>query len=463
MRKLYLLLFLGLAITGFGQTYDVTIGYDNAPTEANKQELNNYQCWFSYGWGNCYNLDDLTATFTNTVTGKVYDSTDGYIYYNTHSSVIKYLVYKNIPIDIDHYGNPIFYDKTLKIKAKGNEIQDAGDYIELDEFICGGLNWTFDSFIGKIFVKDIHPNVGVFIPENRKADSNGPKTICAGEQLDIFATVAGFPHEIYNWQYSIDNNQNWQDVDEKYQVYNPNFTMQDILGSGHFNHFGKTIYLRMGNQCKAYSEEFALIYSACAPVAKYVFVKAPCSVDKLDIVVTFDRILNTSKNEVLRDFQIIKTNGQLTSNQISEVSIFDNLYPFQFTYSDVTGLEIGQTYAVRYQAYEGSINKGVFQSPYFTYLPPEPLRFYITTEEPNCIGGEGSIKIIATGGTFPYFYDNLNGETEIINGVTRVKKIPFNDQDEEQSSITIKNLSSTRPYNIKVTDSNDCIDTTAKD
>lgn len=463
MKKLYLLLFLVLSSTGFSQTYDVTVGYDNAPTYANTQELNNYKCWYTTYWGNCYNLDDLTAVFTNNVTGQVYNSSDGYIYYNTRSTVVKELVYKDIPIDHDSYGNPTFFDKTFKIKGKGDDIQDAGDYIEFDEFLCGGGNWTFESYLGKIFVKDIKPNVAVFIPAYRKADANGIKTICAGEQLNIFATVAGFPREIYNWQYSIGNNKNWRDVDEKYQVYNPNFTMQDILGPNHYNYFGETIYLRMGNTCKAYSEEFALKYSACAPVAKNVFAYMPCSSDKLDVVVTFDRILDTSKNEVLKDFQIIKTDGQLTPNQIKEVSKFDSLNPLRFTYSNVTGLEIGQTYAVKYQAYEGVINKGYFQSPPFEYLPPEPLRFSVAKKEPACLGDVGAIKIIATGGTIPYYYDDLNGETEIINGISKVKRIPFDENDEEQSSITIENLSSIKSYNIKVTDYNNCIDTNAND
>jgi hypothetical protein len=99
----------------------------------------------------------------------------------------------------------------------------------------------------------------------------------------------------------------------------------------------------------------------------------------------------------------------------------------------------------------------------FYYQPPEPLTFVVSKTTPICLDGVGALTITASGGTIPYYYDDLNGETETVNGITTVKRIIFNENDEEQKTVTIANLPSTIPYKIKVTDYNNCIDTTAND
>ncbi len=58
----------------------------------------------------------------------------------------------------------------------------------------------------------------------------------------------------------------------------------------------------------------------------------------------------------------------------------------------------------------------------------------------------------------PYFYDDLEGTTEIINGETKIKRIQFNPSDEKSNKVSIPLLNPKSVYTIKVTDFNYCIE-----
>lgn len=325
--------------------------------------------------------------------------------------------------------------------------------------MCIGVNtYTATQLLEQsvVTVGGCGPNMTLsnFKPNNLQIlTTNGE--VCAGEQLNLIASPAGYPDAAYHWQYSLDNQETWFNVpltinDRKInKTASSNFSIQEILGDNHLTYINKTIYFRLGYIDSFISAEpLAIKYSACAPVITNLNAIQPnCSGDPMTVIVTFDRPLDLAKNEKLTNFQIIKKNGQLTGNQISEIFAFDASNATQYTYNNVTGLINGEIYTVKYQAFLGVKERGVPETDKdFQYQDPKPVQFEIVSaENPLCHNGTVEIVIRVEGGTGAYkFYD---GTIEII-------PTPINGTN---GIYHLKNLAP-KEYKIKVVDGNGCID-----
>lgn len=329
-----------------------------------------------------------------------------------------------------------------------------------------------------------YASFGGFNPNNMSMQNLGStSTVCAGEQLNMVALPAGYPPEAYNWQYSIDNQATWVTVPKKLingistnNTTTSNFSIYDIFGADHINHFGD-IYFRIGYNGRPFSANTIKInYSPCAPLVSNVdYVGPNCNGDdiqKLDIY--FKDPLDASKNESLYQLYvretanntgIIKTTPFMLVSDVTYSSI-TKVYSYS-NFSSFSSLENGREYEIIYQTQVKhptdpnpsiKILRGILVGPKpFVYREPEPLTFKIKADNPACYNGKVDITIEADGGTPPYYYDNLNGETEIDNGISQIKRIQFDTSDINKKTVTIQQVES-KEYNIKVTDSNDCIE-----
>ena len=333
---------------------------------------------------------------------------------------------------------------------------------------------------GIIIIQKITP-IGITVNRIQTAP------VCAGEAIELQAlvpsTTQNFPDVAYHWQYSLDNEITWTDVPNK--IVNgvtindtkvSNFTMYDVLGDDHINYF-RDIYFRIGYPGRPFSANTIKInYIPCAPLLTDIDYAGPnCSGDviqKLDLY--FKDALDSSKNESLYQLYVRETannTGIIKTTPFMLVS--DATYPSAnkvYSYSNFSSfspLENGREYEIIYQTQVKhptdpnpsiKILRGVFIGPKpFTYREPEPLTFKIKADNPACHDGKVDIIIEADGGTLPYFYDDLNGETEIINNVPRIKRIQFDPSDKNKTTVTIQQIE-LKEYKIKVTDSNDCIE-----
>ena len=353
---------------------------------------------------------------------------------------------EEITRNISHYDDFIF-----NFRAAINPADTYGEYgacrsnisipLTASELIKGVFPSASGCF-SSIFVTEFKPNVSI-------KKSNTLTTLCAGDMLDLTGFPTGFPNEAYHWQYSLDNQQTWLDVPANFSN-NPttNFSVKDVLGDSHVNYFDKQLYFRLGYQNRPFTDSISITYSACAPVITNLNAIQPnCSGDPMTVIVTFDRPLDLTKNEKLTNFQIIKKNGQLTGNQISEIFAFDASNATQYTYNNVTGLINEEIYTVKYQAFQGVTERGVPETDKdFQYQDPTAVEFEIVrAENPLCHNGTVEIVIRVKGGVGAYkFYDDT---IEII-------PTPINGTD---GIYHLKNLAP-KDYKIKVVDDKGCID-----
>jgi hypothetical protein len=323
-----------------------------------------------------------------------------------------------------------------------------------------------------------------FTPNNMSLQNlNATNDVCAGERLNLAAFPAGYPPEAYNWQYSLDNQATWITVPQKIingistnRTTNSNFSIYDILGADHINYF-RAIYFRIGYPGRPFSANTIRInYLPCAPLVTDVNYEGPkCSGDPIQkLEITFNRPLDATKSESLYQLYVRETTNNPPPIKTTPMFSVSNItYPDGskiYSYSNIsnfTSLESGREYEVIYQAQikhptdpnpTVRILKGVLVGPKpFTYNDPKPLTFKVKADNPKCHNGKVDITIEADGGTPPYYYDHLNGETEIVNGVTQVKRIQFDTSDKNKKAVTIQQAE-LKEYNIKVTDDNKCIE-----
>ena len=481
MKKLYLLLFLGFALNSYGQaqpTYDIVIAYERQPTDDKNQEFyNNYSVSNEY-LGFCltdYQGNVISIKSSDNIGNNYIDERPGYgcCFKMPNSSQTTLLNYKNVPV-IGLHSN-MFTNIGIAVKLfdrlPASIVDDGGDSFEFDEFINPGKSYLLlETYMGNFYVHSFKPNVFIGFPAN-KNPATGTKTICANEQFGVFAYPEGFPPEIYNWQYSLDNKATWRDVPEQFHKANPNFTMSDLLENNHLNYLGKTIYFRMGYNSMVFAGgiEFPLIYSACGPTVSEVSFEGPeCYGDIVkSLSVTFNEELNSAVGEQLASISVvdINDNSKIFMQAAGPISYPNDTK--KYTYTNFQQLENGHTYRIKYQAQitnpndaANAIMRGFLYSPEeydFVYTEPEPLTFKIKADNPTCHDGKVDITIEADGGTRPYYYDNLIGETEIVNGVSQIKRIQFDGSDINKKTVTIEQAE-LKEYNIKVTDANKCIE-----
>jgi hypothetical protein len=450
MKKLYFLFFFGLGLIGFGQTVPsyTYLFYQTITDNINYEWYTYDEYLYNPSGGSAVNLTGPDRFFLN----------------SPRSTYVN----NNVPVDL----NTTTYRFSLwGYITFGGELDDFYNVISIQDLIKGSV------------YKQLRGDAYAELTPNDLAISNlGTTEVCAGEMLNLVATPAGFHNYVYHWQYSLDGQHTWNDVPEKvvggHNMNNTEvsrFSIFDLLGQDHKNHYGP-IYFRIGyNQDRIFSiNTIQINYNPCAPTVTNVQYKGPnCGgegIQKLEI--TFDRALDTDKDENLYQLYIRETiNNSFPIKSTPMFSVSNVTYPSGskiYSYSNIsnfTSLESGREYEVFYQAQvkhpiDASIKilKGVLVgSEPFTYYDPKPLTFKVRAENPKCHDDEVDITIEADGGTLPYYYDHLNGETEIVNGVTQVKRIQFDASDKNKKTVTIQQAE-LKEYNIKVTDSNNCIE-----
>ena len=387
---------------------------------------------------------------------------------SSNPTIIK--VYNNIPLASSYTfsssgGNCIYNNSsTIQIfQSPSSSTQPIGNLIQNTN-----ANLLISGCFGNAFFSGFKPN-------NMSMQNLGStSTVCAGEQLNLVALPAGYPPEAYNWQYSIDNQATWVTVPKKMingistnNTTTSNFTIYDIFGVDHINHFGD-IYFRIGYPGRPFSANTIKInYSPCAPLVTNVdYVGPNCNGDgiqKLDIY--FKDPLDASKNESLYQLYvretanntgIIKTTPFMLVSDVTYSSI-TKVYSYS-NFSSFSSLENGREYEIIYQAQVKhpkdanptvKILKGVLVAPNpFTYREPDPLKFEIKkADNPKCVDAEVEIAIDVKGGTENYkFY---------VDGILTTAT-----KNQTDGFYYIKGLIPTAVNSIKVMDENNCIEKT---
>ncbi|WP_124019380.1 hypothetical protein [Flavobacterium hydrophilum] len=450
MKKIYFILILGFFTKGLGQTVP---SYTYLFTQTITDNIN-YE-WYTYDE---YLYNPSGGSSVN-LTGP-----DRFYLNSPRSTYVNY----NVPVDL----NTTTYRFSLwGYITFGGELDDFYNVISIQDLIKGSL---YKQLRGEAYAE--------LTPNDLAISNLGTTEVCAGEMLNLVATPGGFHNYVYHWQYSLDGQITWNDVPEKvvggHNMTNTEvsrFSVFDLLGQDHKNHYGP-IYFRIGyNQDRIFSTNTIQIhYNPCAPTVTDVQYKGPnCSgegIQKLEI--TFDRELDSNKDENLYQLYVRETiNNPLPIKSTPMFSVNNVTYPAGskiYSYSNLsnfTSLESGRQYEVFYQAQvkhptvpNSYILKGVLVgSKPFTYNDPKPLTFKVRADNPKCHDGKVDITIEADGGTPPYYYDNLNGETEIVNGVTQINRIPFDVLNPNKKTVTIQQVQA-KEYNIRITDDNKCIE-----
>jgi hypothetical protein len=482
MKKLYLSLLLIFISCTYGYTqatYDIVIAYERQPTPEKATEFSNSYptisaenlCWALNG--NSSRLIKMKSSDNNN--DSHIDDNLGYYIRKTYGSNLTYINFINMPAEqefVDYFIDVsfVFYNGQNLYNV------DSGEYnIEFNNLLMAGNVNEFDkihTYMGNFYVKSFKPNVSIGFPANRNP-ATGTKTICANEQFGVFAYPEGFPPEIYNWQYSLDNKATWLDVPDEFHKANPNFTIFDILGNNHLNYIGKTIYFRMGYNSMVFAGgiEFPLYYSSCAPLVENIEYLPPlCNGNNVrSVTVTFDR--NLYIGEELHNFQLkaVNTNTNVPDDTPSiiypffaegdsrngQVTKLDEKSPgiYSYSMSDFNGLNPNATYQIRYQAFENNINKGLgisIKELNIKYKEPEPVIFEIVkADNPKCADDPVEVSLDVSGGTGSYIF--------YVDGTEQKNPKPIKEAD---GYYHIRGLISTAVNNIKVTDENGCIEKT---
>ncbi|WP_417940291.1 hypothetical protein [Flavobacterium sp. RS13.1] len=325
--------------------------------------------------------------------------------------------------------------------------------------------------IGTVILKNFRPNGLAMSKPGYDPNPNGvptPLEIIAGQTLDLVVTKPtssnNFPSLVYHWQYSLDNQVTWIEVPNTVinglptnYVQNPRFTMENILGPDHINHFG-TIHFSVGYGNRLFTNVITVDYSPGTLVLKdRKYFPPNCNGDVVkSIVAYFDRDL--IQNEILSTLQVIpypKVNGDTPKFSQSEVTalVYDpetQLYKYTFDLSKADKLE-NRYYVIEYQSQINGEVKGTLAigAP-FLYEDPTPVKFEIKkADNPICFGDLAEVSIAVTGGTGDYkFY---------VDGLEKTNPKPLKEAD---GYYHIRGLIPTAVNSIKVMDGNNCIEKT---
>lgn len=309
--------------------------------------------------------------------------------------------------------------------------------------------------IGTIIANNFKPN-GLTIG---KVNPITPPEYIAGQQLDLQAITPGpatnrFPDAAYHWQYSLDNNVTWIDVPISINNRtNPSFSIEDILGEDHVNHFGP-IDFRLGYYNRPFTDPYRITYKPGTVILKDRTYEAPnCYNDDVkSLIAYFDRKLDSG--EVLSILHIVPypkpnpSTPMLQQTTVNALTLDTNtgLYKYSFNIPPGTNLE-NRKYVIEYQSAVNGVPKGTLtMGEPFTYQNPDPIRFEIKEAiNPSCNNDKVEIAINVTGGTGSYrFYVDGDLKTAVKN--------------DTNGYYYIKDLVPSANNIIKVTDTKDCIE-----
>lgn len=282
----------------------------------------------------------------------------------------------------------------------------------------------------------------------------------SGEWIDIY-TVA--PNAIlYNSINTNDLNLKINEVPDLNNYYGPLFLKGSYTVDGLYDSFVTT---QEGDAApiNVYSKTFEtniIIYNItpCTPVitttSSQNFTSCSYSQDGA-VTFTFERELQDGEQYEMALFYqngaaVLDGNKTITKNSMTT--------PTTYTWTNLPS----ENYKLTYYTKKTVGSKEYLSNPplqkRFTISSPTNLEFTVSANNPLCNNGATNLIIEAIGGSPPYFYDDLEGTTEIINGETKIKRIQFNPSDEQSNQVSIPLLNPKSVYTIKVTDSKFCIE-----
>ena len=357
------------------------------------------------------------------------------------------------------------------------------DYCVECSIVTGGIAYDSadDTPDGQIILSNFRPN-GLVIKRTDKLSTN----VIAGEALHLEANTPNisntqlFPDYIYNWQYSTDGGNHWEDVPDKLvkgvkinKIYKTAFTMQEMLGSAHTSVFGPIDFrLGYGAGDRTFSNILHFNYDPGAPVVTGVeYVTPKCSGDPVtSLDVYFDRKLEAGETiwplQIVRYPKIDEDQPKLSQEVVSNL-VYDSekgKYKHSFIITTINNKLINNTtYTVEYQGMVSGVGRGYLLSEQpFVYQDPEKLTFSVDPTDPLCHDGEGGLTLNVKGGSGKYFY-SLDEGTKIPFTVTTVETSTTTNNiatisRSASQPITVPITDAKKSYNIKVTDIHDCIE-----
>lgn len=467
MKKNILLLFiilissnaLGQTLTGLTYTIEIEYskytsngncaGYNMGSETTTNCDTNTYK-WILKNGATTLLTENMTSTITtkNTYTIPAYSSYDLSVsascYCNFGGPCTLLATQNLLQKGYTYKGVTYPYDYGIENGISGNR---AGGYsIGPNTLIC----------IGTMLVNNFKPN-GLSISKINPAI---PPEYIAGEQLNLIAVTPGpatnrFPDAAYHWQYSLDNKVTWIDVPlSMSNKPNPSFTIGDLLGENHVNHFGP-IDFRLGYSNRPFTNPYRITYKPGTVILKDRTYEAPdCYNDDVkSLIAYFDRKLDSG--EILSILHIVPypkpnpSTPMLVQPIVSALTFDANTgwYKYSFNIPPGTNLE-NRKYVIEYQSEVNGQPKGTLAiGEPFTYQNPEPVKFEIKQAlDPLCNNDSVEIALNVTGGTESYkFY---------VDGVEKTPT-PVKEGD---GYYHIRGLVPTATNNIRVTDTKECIE-----
>jgi hypothetical protein len=244
----------------------------------------------------------------------------------------------------------------------------------------------------------------------------------------------------WNWDYQFDSG-SWIPFDSQYQDQRTiSFKLKDL--SGFANKSIVRFRTRYQNQITN-----TITYSiiGCSPELAVNPPKTDSTRCKNDPSGSVTLEFKTPLKDGDKFLFNIWNSGVPTSKFVKQIDMINNTYTWK-------GLAEG-TYTMKYQAQSDSNNNedvgsSVITTYTFTIGSPAALKsIFEIPKNPLCHDGNGSVTIVANGGTAPYYYI-LDNAKENINGQQVPKKILITNPIELSSG----------NYNIKVVDNNGCIE-----
>ncbi|WP_289658125.1 hypothetical protein [Flavobacterium panacagri] len=465
MKKLYILFIILLTLKGFGQTltgltYTVEVQYTRnnnncggvvVPPTATRCEPGSYTWYLKMSYPYTTIVSEVmqptatTKTYTVPALATYNLSLSANCYCGSSGSTpCNLIVDQNISEKGINYNGRNYNEYGIENGIKGG---NAGGYsIGPNVMIC----------LGTVRLGKFRPN-GLSIS---KVNPSGIPEYIAGQQVDFFAVTPGpatnrFPIAAYHWQYSLDNKVTWIDVPDSYNyTTNPSFTIQNLLGENHVNHFGP-IDFRLGYSDRSFTDAYRINYKPGTVILKHrTFENPTCYKDDVtNLVAYFDRQLETGETLAILHLIPYPRPAQVTPMlEQPEVTTLTydagtNWYKYAFNIPANTNLE-NREYVIEYQSAVNGVKKGTLtMGAPFLYQNPEPVKFVIEPlVDPLCNNDLVEVKMKVSGGTGTYkFYVDNN----------LVTPTPTKEGDDFYH---IRNLNPNAENKIKVTDSKDCIE-----
>lgn len=425
--KIPLLLLLIIFFTkSYSQTYKYKVKWDL------KRSMGSSELFFYLNTGDSY---PYNGTYANAAT----NSSGNFVYIlnNADASPLDGVVVSNTPLRL-----------TQAVKEpSGSFTQRSGVYVTAPE--SGYWQNTFGSPLGGNMVTNNSPfefyYLYTLVQLNNYDASKTDLQVCkpfsfsasmVGEGGNITCAVEYFHSTSGGWKELLPYQRRYGDAISIQFSQIPNLQLDQ-------NFQLRVRYSRTGAKAADYSDILTYKFIPCPPAILGEPVKdKPSCYNGNDGKATFTFDRDIASNEYFLVNLVKVENGHninLPDKKIVQADFTDRKITFE-------SLPAG-SYFLHYQTFlnNGSTPTADKFSDPFPIENPDPLSFSILETQPNCPGEIGKIQIKATGGKSPYYY-TIDSESEI-----------------EFVSITNIIDISGGTHNIKVRDTNNCVDLQAND